>query len=112
MLYYRISSLLRLTIRLVNEHLTPRVYVDIAINELTLVKNNQDNDFNKYNLTKISSFTLKTQAVKDNEVITKDSVDQFHNDNDRNRRDLRLHFYDESTDLVKINQDNDPNDKK
>jgi len=29
----------------VNEHLTPKIYVDTAINEPTLVRNNQDNDF-------------------------------------------------------------------
>ena len=28
----------------VNEHLTPKIYVDIAIDESPLVRNNQDND--------------------------------------------------------------------
>ena len=39
-------------------------------------------------------------------------VDQFHNDNERNRRDLGLSFYNEEVDLVKNNQDNDLNDNK
>ena len=49
---------------------------------------------------------MKTQAVNDNQVNTKAYVDQFHNDNERTRRDLGLDFYDESSDLVKNNQDN------
>ena len=32
-----------------NEHLTPKVYVDTAIDEPSLVRNNKDNDFGKYN---------------------------------------------------------------
>ena len=39
-------------------------------------------------------------------------MDQFHQENDRSRRDVGLDFYDESSDLVKNNQDNDFNDKK
>ena len=76
------------------------------------MKNNQDNDFNNNNSTNIKSITLKTQAVNDNQVITKAYVDQFHNDNERTRRDLGLHFYDEPSDLVKNNQDNDLNDNQ
>ena len=48
---------------------------------------------------------MKTQAVNDNHVLTKAYVDQFHNDNERNRRDLGLDFHNESSDLVKNNQD-------
>ena len=77
-----------------------------------MVRNNQDNDFNNNNLTNINSITLNTQAVKNNQVITKAYVDQFHNDNERNRRDLGLYFYNEEVDLVKNNQDNDFNDNK
>ena len=55
---------------------------------------------------------MKTQAVNDNQVITKAYVDQFHNDNERTRRDLGLDFYDESSDVVRNNQDNDLNEIK
>ena len=65
-----------------------------------------------FNLTKMNRITLKTQATNDNEVLTKAYVDQFHNEKERNRRDLGLDFYKESSDLVKNNQDNDLNDKK
>ena len=77
------------------------MYVDNAKDEPTLVRNNQDIDFGNYDLTSINSITLKKQAEFDNEVITKAYVDQFHNDNERIRRDLGLDFYDESSDLVK-----------
>ena len=93
-------------------HLTPKVYVDASINESSLVRNNKDNDFNNTNLTNINSITLNTQAVNDNQVITKANVDQFQQENERSRRHLGIDFYDESGDIVKNNQDNDLNDKK
>ena len=61
---------------------------------------------------KINSITLNKQAENDNEVIRKAFVDQFHQENERSRRDLGISFYDESDDLVTNNQDNDLNDKK
>ena len=45
----------------VSEHLTPKVYVDTAIDEPSLVRNSQDNTFNNYNLTNINTITLNTQ---------------------------------------------------
>ena len=87
-------------------------YVDNLFNDLSIVKNNRDNDFRNFNLTNINSITLNTQAENDNEVITKAYVDQFHNDNERNRRDVGLSFYNEEPNLVKNNQDNDFNDNK
>ena len=88
------------------------MYVDASINESSLVRNNQNIDFNKNNLTIIKSITLNTQAVNDNQVITKAYVDQFHQENERSRRDLGIDFYNESNDLLKNNQDNDFNDNK
>ena len=38
--------------RQIDSHLTARLYVDNAIDESSLVRNDQDNDFNKNNLTK------------------------------------------------------------
>ena len=87
-------------------------YIDNSIDEISLVRNNQDNDFNNNNLTNINSITLNTQAENDNEVITKAYVDQFHQENERSRRDLGIDFYNESSDLVKNNQDNNFNDNK
>ena len=87
-------------------------YVDNSIDESSLVRNNQDNNFNNNNLTNINSITLNKQAENDNEVITKAYVDQFHQENERSRRDLGINFYNESSDLVKNNQDNDFNKNK
>ena len=87
-------------------------YVDNAINEISLVRNNRDNDFGNYNLANINSITLNTQAVNDNQVITKAYVDQFHQENERSRRELGIDFYDESSILVKNSLDNNMNDKK
>ena len=85
------------------------MYVDNFIDELSLVRYNQENDFNIHNLTNKISITLNTHAVNDNQVTTKAYVDQLH---ERSRRDLGLDFYDESIDLVKNNQDNDHKDNK
>ena len=96
----------------VNENLTPKVYVDTALLGPSLVRNNKDNDFGNYNLTNINSITLNTQAVNDNQVITKAYVDQFHQENERSRRDLGIDFYNESSDIVNINPDNHLNYNK
>ena len=96
----------------IDSHLTPRIYVDNSIDEPCLVRNNKDNDFNNNNLTNINSITLNTEAVNDNQVITKTYVDQFHQENERSRRDLGIDFYNESSDIVKNNKDNDLNDNK
>ena len=96
----------------IDSHLTPKLHVVTEIDQSSLVKNNQDNDFGNYNLTNINSITLNTQAVNDNQVITKAYVDQFHQENERSRRDLGLDFYGESSYLLKNNKDNDLNDKK
>ena len=96
----------------IDSHLTAKLYVDTEIDQPSLVRNNKDNDFGNYNLTNINSITLNKQAENDNEVITKAYVDQFNQENERTRRDVGLDFYNESSNLVKNNQDNDLNDKK
>ena len=96
----------------IDSHLTAKLYVDIEIDQSSLVRNNQDNDFKKNNLTKINSITLNKKPEIDNQVITKAYVDQFHNDNERNRKDLGLSFYSEEVDLVKNNQNNNLNINK
>ena len=73
----------------IDSHLTAELYVDTEIDQSSLVENNQDNDLNNNNVTNTNSITLNTQAVKDNQVY----VDQFHQENERSRRDVRLDFY-------------------
>ena len=43
-------------------HLTAKLYVDESIDESSLVRSNQDNDFNNINLTKTNSITFNKQA--------------------------------------------------
>ena len=59
----------------IDSQLTPKLYVDNALDESSLVRNNQDNGFNNNNLTNKNSITLNTQAVNDNQVTTKTYVD-------------------------------------
>ena len=89
-----------------------KIYVDNSIDEVSLFRNNKDIDFGNYKLTNINSITLNKQAENDNEVITKAYVDQFHQEKEISRRDLGIDFYDESSNLLKNNQDNDFNDNK
>ena len=96
----------------INSHLTAKLYVDTEIDQPSVVRNNKDNDFGNYNLTNINTITLIKRAENDDEVITKAYVDQFHQENERSRRDVGLDFYNESSDLVKNNQDNNFNDNK
>ena len=96
----------------IDSHLTPKLYIDTEIDQSSLVRKSQDSDFNNNNLTNRKSVILNTQAVNDNQVIMKAYVDQFHQENERSRRDVGLDFYDESNDLVKNNQGNDFNDNK
>ena len=51
-----------------------------------------DIDFNDVKLENINTITLNKQAENDNEVITKAYVDQFHQKNERSRRDLGIDF--------------------
>ena len=76
----------------IDSHLTAKIYVDNAIDEISVVRNYKDNDFSGYNLSNINSITLKKSAENDNEVITKAYVDQFHQENERTRKDDGLDF--------------------
>ena len=96
----------------IDSHLRAKLYVDNSIDEPSLVRNNKDKDFGYYYLTIINSITLYTQAINDNLDITKADVEQFHLEKRRSPRDVGLYFYDESSDLLKNNQDNDFNDNK
>ena len=62
----------------VREHLIPKYYVDDGINEISLFRNNQGNDFKIFKLTNMKSIILNTQTVNDNQVTTKSKIDQLH----------------------------------
>ena len=52
-------------------------------------------------MTNINSFNLNSQAVNDNQPITKLYVDQLHQDNEQCREVLGIDFCNQSNDLVK-----------
>ena len=96
----------------IDSHLAAKLYVDNSKYEATIIGSTRDYDFSNFNLTNINSITLNKQAENDNELITKAYIDQFHQENERSRRDVGLDFYIESSGLVKNNEDKDLNDNK
>ena len=86
------------------EHLTPKIYVDNAISESSLLRLHRDE---KLNLDEQDSILLDSVLIPPNTIIeipTKSYVDSLHGENERSRRDLGLDFYDESRTLVRFNQ--------
>ena len=86
------------------EHLTPKLYVDNAIHESSLLRLHRDE---KLKLDEQHSILLDSILIPPNTIIelpTKSYVDSLHGENERSRRDLGLDFYDESSTLVRFNQ--------
>ena len=95
-----------------NEHLTPKVNVDNAIEETSLLRFdlNETLDLDKQDsIISNSTLTSPKQII---EIPTKAYIDSLHEEKEGSRQDLGIDFYDESIDLVKNNQDNDFNDNK
>ena len=86
------------------EHLTPKIYVDNAISESSLLRLHHDE---KLKLDEQDSILLNSTLTSPRTIIelpTKSYVDSLHEENERSRRDLGLDFYDESSTLVRFNQ--------
>ena len=86
------------------EHLTPKLYVDNAIHESSLLRLHRDE---KLKLDEQDSILLDSILIPPNTIIelpTKSYVDSLHGKNERSRRDLGLDFYDESSTSVRFNQ--------
>ena len=86
------------------EHLTPKIYVDNAISESSLLRLHRDE---KLKLDEQDSILLNSTLTSPRTIIeipTKSYVDSLHGENERSRRDLGLDFYDESSTLVRFNQ--------
>ena len=71
---------------------SPETIINIPINNQHLVRNNQDNDFNNYKLTNISSVSVTHDAVEDNDLSYSWICKIYMQDNERNRRDQDLEF--------------------
>ena len=86
------------------EHLTPKIYVDDAISESSLLRLHRDE---KLNLDEQNSILLDSVLIPPGtmiEIPAKSYFDSLHGENERSRRDLGLDFYDESSTLVRFNQ--------
>ena len=86
------------------EHLTPKLYVDNAIHESSLLRLHRDEQLK---LDEQDSILLDSISIPPNTIIeipTKSYVDSLHRENERSRRDLGLDFYDESNTLVRFNK--------
>ena len=58
-----------------DSHLTTKLYVDNTLNELTLVRNTQNNNFNDNKLINIDSVTVNRDPILDNELSNKKYID-------------------------------------
>ena len=96
----------------IDSHLTAKLYVDNAIDESSLLRLDSNEILELDNQDSIILNSILTSPEKKIEISTKAFIDSLHEGNERSRRDLGIDFYDESTDLVKKNQDNDFNDNK
>ena len=84
----------------IDSHLTAKMYVDNAIDELSLLRLDPDE---KLKLDEQDSIILNSTLTSPKTVIeipTKTYIDSLHDENERSRRDLGLDFYDESNTLI------------
>ena len=65
----------------IDSHLTAKLYVDNAIDQSSVVRNNKDNDFGNYKLTNINSITINNNPTDDNHVSNKKYIDDELNKN-------------------------------
>ena len=98
----------------VDTHLTPKVYVDTSISnridESSLLRLDPNEILDLDNQDSIILNSTLISPKKFIEIPTKAFIDSLHEENERSRRDLGIDFYDEASDLVKNNQDNNLND--
>ena len=95
-----------------DSHLTAKMYDDNSVDESSLLRLDPNE---KLKLDEQDSIIANSTLTKPKTIIritTKAYIDSLHDKNEQSRRDLGLDFYNESNNLVKCNQDNDPNDNK
>ena len=96
----------------IDSHLTAKLYIDNAVDEMSLLRLDPNEILDLDNQDSIILNSTLTSPKSIIEIPTKPYIDSFHEENERSRRDLGIDFYDESSNLVKNNQDNDLNDNK
>ena len=99
-------------LRQIDYHLTAKLCVDNSIDESSLLRLDPNETLDSDNQDSILLNSTLTSSRKMIEIPTKSYIDGLQDENERSRRYLGIDFYDESTDLVRNNQDNDLNDNK
>ena len=94
----------------IDSHLTAKLYVDNSIDESSFLRIDPNEKLKLDEQDSIFPNATLTSPKTIIEISTKTYIDSLHDENERNRRDVGLAFYDEELDLVKNNQDNDFND--
>ena len=87
-------------------------YIDNTIDESSLLRLDPNETLDLNNQDSILLNSTKTSPITIIELPTKAYIDSLHEENERSRRNLGIDFYNESSDLVKNNQDNDFNNYK
>ena len=96
----------------IDSHSTAKLYVDNSIDESSFLRIDPNEKLKLDEQDSINPNSTLTSPKTIIEIPTKTYIDSLHDENERNRRDVGLAFYDEEIDLVKNNQDNDFNDIK
>ena len=100
----------------IDSHSTAKLYVDDAnyncVDESTLLRLDPDGKLNLEDHDCIIPNSSLTSLKTIVEIPTKSYFDSLHQEKEQSPRDLGIDFYDESSELVKNNQDNDLNDNK
>ena len=87
-------------------------YVDNMLDESPLLRVDPNETLDLENQDSILLNSTKTLPATIIEIPTKTYINSLHEENERSRRDLGIDFYNESSDLVKNNQDNNFNNYK
>ena len=87
-------------------------YVDNMLDESSLLRLDSNEALDLNNQDSILLNSTKTSPVTIIEIPTKAYIDSLHEENERSRRNLGIDFYNESSILVKNNQDNNFNNYK
>ena len=96
-----------------DSHLTAKLYIGVAISnnvdESSLLRLHLDENLKLDEQDSINLSSSLTSPKTIIEIPTESYIDSLHQENEQSRRDSCIDFCDESSDLVKYNQDNDLN---
>ena len=86
----------------IESQLTAKLYVANAIDEPSLIRLDLNDKLKLDEQDTIILNSTLTSPETMNKLLTKAYIDSIHGENERNRKDLGMSFYDEVVDLVEI----------